>query len=164
MDKSMHKMIEAYVCYVKDEIASAVALEGGDKMAQIVYSVQLKPLVLDKEAKPRSKTVVPEQDRCLAMKAGNMQCTRRKTATEHYCGTHIKGLTYGVMDKSSELSSIKKREIWAEDIRGIIYWIDVEHNVYKTEDVQKNITDPKVIGTWTKEGEDYRMILHSTKN
>jgi len=68
------------------------------------------------------------------------------------------------MVKSSELSSIKKREIWAEDIRGIIYWIDDEYNVYKTEDVQKNITDPKVIGTWTKEGEDYRMILHSTKN
>lgn len=160
MDKSLNKTIEAYLCYVKDEIAAAV----GDEMAQVVYSVQLKPIILHKEPKPRSKTIVSEQERCLAMKAGNMQCTRRKTSTGHYCGTHIKGLTYGVVDASSEISSIKKREIWAEDIRGIIYWIDAQHNVYKTEDVQKNITDPKVIGTWTKEGEEYRMTLHSTKN
>ena len=61
MDKSLNKTIEAYMCYVKDEIASAVALAGGDKMAQIVYSVQLNPIVLHKESKPRSKTVVPEQ-------------------------------------------------------------------------------------------------------
>lgn len=160
MDKQTIKTIEAYVCYVKDQIAAAV----GEEMAQVVYAVELKPIVFQTETKPRSKTIVPEEERCIAMKAGKTQCTRRKTDSCAYCGTHIKGLPHGVIDKTNDIAPTTKREVWAEDIRGITYYIDSQQNVYKTEDVMKNIINPTVIGTWSKQGEDYKLTLHSIKN
>ena len=160
MDKNIHKTVEAYVCYIKDQIAAAV----GEEMAQVVYGVELKPFVIHTESKPRSKTIVPENERCIAMKAGKTQCTRRKTDSCAYCGTHIKGLPHGIIDKKTDSVPTTKREVRAEDIRGIVYYIDSQNNVYKTEDVMKNVVNPAVIGTWTKQGDEYNLILQSTKN
>jgi len=39
-------------------------------------------------------------------------------------------------------------EISSEDINGIIYHIDKFNNVYNTEDILKNVENPKIIGTY----------------
>jgi hypothetical protein len=103
----------------------------------------------------RTKNCVPADDRCVAKRANNEQCSRRKKDKCLYCGTHSKGIPHGVMN--TEEQQYTKKEVWAEDIRGIIYYIDDDHKVYKNEDIMKNLVNPTVIGTWSKLGEVYTI-------
>ena len=41
-------------------------------------------------------------------------------------------------------------KIWVEDIKGIVYYIDVDKNVYNTEDVVANRENPRIIARWSK--------------
>ena len=43
-----------------------------------------------------------------------------------------------------------KNQIWVEDIKGIVYYIDVDNNVYNTEDVVANLENPRIIARWSK--------------
>ena len=45
---------------------------------------------------------------------------------------------------------MKKVEVWAEDINGIIYYIDKFNNVYDHNDIINGIPDPKVIAKYEK--------------
>jgi len=94
----------------------------------------------------RVKSVVPMYERCSAKRANGEQCTRRKKDGETYCGTHIKGTPHSIMDESEcETPTTKnvKVDIWAQDIKGIIYYIDKAGNVYDTEDIMKIDKYPK---------------------
>jgi hypothetical protein len=51
----------------------------------------------------------------------------------------------------------------AEDVGGIIYWLDSAHQVYKTEDVMNKKTNPAVIGTWRLVDEKYELDLTGMK-
>jgi hypothetical protein len=50
-----------------------------------------------------------------------------------------------------------QKEIWVEEIQGILYYLDQEKNVYKTEDVEKKMVNPVIIATWTKVGAEYTL-------
>jgi len=39
-------------------------------------------------------------------------------------------------------------DISSEDINGIIYHVDKFNNVYNTEDILKNVENPRVVGTY----------------
>jgi len=53
----------------------------------------------------------------------------------------------------------KKHHInWAQDIKGIIYYIDENHRVYDTKDIYENKINPKIIAKWEK-NEDGDFIL-----
>jgi len=97
----------------------------------------------------RVKSIVPICDRCSAKRANGEQCTRRKKEGESYCGTHIKGTPNSIVDDSDtcETPTTKnvKVDIWAQDIKGIIYYIDKAGNVYDTEDIMKIDKHPKRI-------------------
>jgi hypothetical protein len=85
-------------------------------------------------------------ERCSAKRANGEQCTRRKKDGETYCGTHIKGTPHSIMDEvACEIPTTKnvKVDIWAQDIKGIIYYIDKSGNVYDTEDIMKIDKYPK---------------------
>jgi len=41
-------------------------------------------------------------------------------------------------------------KIWVEDIKGIVYYIDVDKNVYNTEDIVGNRENPRIIARWSK--------------
>mgnify|MGYP001043042519 CR=1 FL=1 len=41
-------------------------------------------------------------------------------------------------------------KIWVEDIKGIVYYIDMDNNVYNTEDVVSNGDNPRIIAKWSK--------------
>ena len=53
---------------------------------------------------------------------------------------------------------IKEKTIWAEEYRGIMYYID-ETNVYNTEDIKKNKVNPEIIGSCKKVGNSYTIHL-----
>ena len=120
----------------------------GDDMFQSIKS-HLDNLVKFKcEKRKRNKHQIPLNERCLAKKSGGEQCTRRKKDGSNFCGTHIKGTPHGQTTDVS--SNLKKVNVYAEDIDGIIYYIDDEGNVYNSEDVFKKIDNPRVIQKYTK--------------
>tara|TARA_Y100000996_G_scaffold293942_1_gene232545 strand:+ start:1074 stop:1607 length:534 start_codon:yes stop_codon:yes gene_type:complete len=97
----------------------------------------------------RVKNVVPHCDRCLAKRANGEQCTRRKNSTQPFCGTHAKGTPHGVVTAIGEpIASNNKIEVWVEEIQGICYYIDSNHNVYKHDDVLNNNPNPDIIAKW----------------
>ena len=51
---------------------------------------------------------------------------------------------------SETQDKIKKIEIWAQDIKGIVYYIDQDFNVYNTKDIFENKIDPRIIAKWEK--------------
>ena len=51
----------------------------------------------------------------------------------------------------------QKIEVWAQDIQGIIYYIDKSNNVYQAEDIMANKMNPKIIAKYTKVGEQYNI-------
>ena len=38
--------------------------------------------------------------------------------------------------------------MWVQDINGIVYYIDNNNNIYKTEDILSNITNPAIIAKY----------------
>ena len=119
---------------------------------------QCEPLPLDRAdfvKRRRTKNSVPPEERCNAKSAKNDQCTRRRKNGHTCCGTHSKGVPHGLM--STDDTRSRQKEVWAEDINGIIYYIDVDHNVYKTEDIMKNMTNPTILAKWSKEGDLYTI-------
>ena len=103
----------------------------------------------DFQKRKRVKNVVSHFERCSANRADGEQCTRRKKNDSCFCGTHAKGTPHGVnTDTTVNTTSIKNVEVWIQEIMGINYYIDIENNVYKHEDVVLNKTSPAVIAKW----------------
>jgi hypothetical protein len=100
-----------------------------------------------------NKTPIPDDCRCLAKRVNDQQCTRKRRGESMYCGTHTKGVPYGVVNGDK----VQKKTVWAEDISGIIYYISNDGFVYSSEDVIKNTPNPAVIGTWTCEQGKYAV-------
>ena len=104
----------------------------------------------DFQKRKRIKNTVSLCERCCACRANKEQCTRRKKDGSDFCGTHIKGVPHGVIEDKVEASQTnKKGSVWAQDIKGIMYYIDDNDNVYKTEDIMKNAVNPKVIAKYS---------------
>lgn len=94
----------------------------------------------------RVKNSVPLFDRCIAKRANGEQCTRRKKEGEGYCGTHIKGRPHGSVNETAEnMVTNKKVEVWVQEIKGIVYYVDADKNVYDPEDILINKVNPRVI-------------------
>jgi hypothetical protein len=114
---------------------------------------------IDFTKRKRSKNCIPFESRCEARCAKGSghegeQCTRRKKAGCIYCGTHTKGVTQNIEQKTD----LKKKSIWTEEYRGIIYYIDDE-NVYNPEDIKKNKVNPEIIGSCSKINNSYVIQL-----
>jgi hypothetical protein len=171
MERRLNKKIEDYLIAFKNDIAKKLqqivtGVELSDSctrdeltraidntklqcnsMAGFVYNYEKLRLGKDDFMKrKRVKSVVPMYERCSAKRANGEQCTRRKKDGETYCGTHIKGTPHSIMDEvECETPTTKnvKVDIWAQDIKGIIYYIDKAGNVYDTEDIMKIDKYPK---------------------
>ena len=110
------------------------------------------------QKRKRVKNIVPTFERCRAKRANGEQCTRRKKTSHQLCGTHIKGTPHGMIQLSEKVDEMKKISIWAQDIKGIIYYIDENHHVYDTKDIYENKINPKIIARWEK-NDDGDFIL-----
>lgn len=165
MEKRINKKIEIYVSEFKDDIKGKMTQMGlskdedMNKLLQYIYDYER--LELKKEdfmKRRRVKNTVNLFDRCCAKRATGEQCTRRKKDENEYCGTHLKGTPHGIMSKNDENKiSTHKIEVWAQDIQGIIYYIDNKLNVYQTEDIISNKINPKIIAKYEKNGEHYSI-------
>jgi hypothetical protein len=112
-------------------------------------SFEITKTILDK--RKRVKNIVPLFNRCCAKRADNAQCTRRRKSDEQFCGTHAKSTPHGTVDDVviGQQNSKTKHNVWAQDIKGIVYYIDAEKNVYDPDDILKSTINPKIIAKWS---------------
>jgi hypothetical protein len=171
MEKRLNKKIEDYICEFKNEIKDrAVELDilQDEKVNQLMAFVfDYERLAFEKDdfvKRKRVKNIIPYFDRCFAKRANNEQCTRRKKDGCEYCGTHMKGTPHGLVDAQVETVTTQKVEVWAQDIMGIIYYIDKNGNVYQAEDVVVNKVNPKIIAKYVKNGESYSIPAFGVGN
>ena len=155
-DNYIHNFKSSIIDVVKQQDLEQTQMEN---IIQIVYDYEKFKLTKDDFTKrKRVKNTIPLHDRCCARRASGEQCTRRKKDDCDYCGTHEKGRPHGIVSKDGTSAPTHiKREIWAHEIRGIVYYIDSDSNVYNTEDVISNIQNPKVIAKYVKEGDVYSI-------
>jgi hypothetical protein len=164
MEKRLNKKIDLYITQFKDNIKDKVSQlglskdEDMNKLLQYIYDYDRLSLTKDDFMKrKRVKNFVPIFDRCCAKRATSEQCTRRKKEGFEYCGTHMKGTPHGIINTQENEVKIntQKIEVWAQDIQGIIYYIDKFNNVYQAEDIVVNKVNPKIIAKYVKNGEQY---------
>jgi hypothetical protein len=165
MEKRLNKKLEGWITSFKDDIrekATQIGISKNDQTNQLIqYIYDYDRLTFGKEdfqKRKRVKNVVPFFDRCCAKRASNEQCTRRKKDDIEYCGTHMKGTPHGIIDNQNESKpNTQKIEVWAQDIQGIVYYIDKAYNVYQAEDIVINKLNPKIIAKYVKIGEVYSI-------
>jgi len=165
MEKRLNKKLELWITGFKDNIrekAGQIGISKNDQTNQLIqYIYDYDRLIFGKEdfqKRKRVKNVVPFFDRCCAKRASNEQCTRRKKDGIEYCGTHMKGTPHGIIDNQNESKpNTQKIEVWAQDIQGIVYYIDKTFNVYQAEDIIINKLNPKIIAKYVKNGDIYSI-------
>lgn len=165
MEKRLNKKLELWISGFKDNIrekANQIGISKNDQANQLIqYIYDYDRLTFNKEdfqKRKRVKNVVPFFDRCCAKRASNEQCTRRKKDGIEYCGTHMKGTPHGIIDSQNENKpNTQKIEVWAQDIQGIVYYIDKAYNVYQAEDIVINKLNPKIIAKYVKNGDVYSI-------
>ena len=151
MERRINKKIEAYITAFKEDIkakAEQLGLHNNSQLTSIVgFVYDYDRLVLCKEdfmKRKRVKNAVHLSDRCGAKRASCEQCTRRKKEGYEYCGTHLKGRPYGVLEAEPK-STDTKLEVWLEDINGVHQYTDKEGNIYSSEDILQKVTFPRII-------------------
>lgn len=150
MEKRLNTKLENYVSAFKREIVQQIQ-SGLSDDDLIQYVMEYQGITLEDTdflKRKRSNNIVPVCEKCTAKRMNDTQCTRRKQGGTEFCGTHIKGTPYGVMEPSTTSPTIKQVEIFQQEINGILYYIDNEHRVYSMEDVLSNKTNPKVIASY----------------
>jgi hypothetical protein len=165
MERRLNKKAENYIATFKDSIrekATQMGMSKNEQMNQLLQYIydydRLSFIKEDFQKKKRVKNFVPIFDRCCAKRASNEQCSRRKKEGSEYCGTHLKGTPHGIVDNQNEVkNTTQKVEVYAQDIQGIVYYIDKNFNVYQAEDIISNKINPKIIAKYIKDGENYSI-------
>jgi len=166
MERRINKKLENYITDFKENIkqkASEIGLETEPKLSALVqYIYDYERLSLSKEdfmKRKRIKSIVKLSDRCCAKRANGEQCTRRrKDDSSEYCGTHLKGTPHGICDFKEDVKTQgQKIQIFTQEIKGIIYYIDNNYNVYQTEDIIQNKVNPKVIAKYAVNNDIYSI-------
>lgn len=167
MDVKVSKKIDSYLREFKLNIAKKInelgLAEAPNIESFINYIYEYQNLIISNEdvtRKKRVKNTVPQFERCNAKRSNGEQCTRRRKDNEEYCGTHIKGTPHGILSSTTSSSeNYKKVSVWIQEISGISYYIDNNHNVYNMEDIIQNKMNPRVIFKWNKDSNDNYVII-----
>ena len=167
MEKRIKAKVDDYFLKFKEDIKNCIVSKNDkcdiselqNELIKFVYAYE--KLNLDKEDLQNAKELkilfLTMKD--CAKRANNEQCTRRRKDGEMFCGTHIKGTPNGIFNSEHEKKPSKKVvEVTVQDIKGIVYYIDEENNVYNTEDVIANKENPRVIAKWVKDEADNYSI------
>jgi|UniRef100_A0A6C0CKZ2 hypothetical protein len=161
MERRISKKVNDFIHEFKNEIAEKIKNKDIIDTSEIMnYIYEYKNFELSKEdfmKRKRIKNMVPVYERCCAKRANGQQCTRRKKDDFQYCGTHSKGTPHGIMNDTETVSTITKVEVSAIDIKGIVYYLDDNGNVYDTEDIIANKKNPRIIANYEKSGEEYSI-------
>jgi len=164
MEKNINKRIDTYISEFKNEMWKKIASMGFsekekvNELLEFMYEYTKLSLTKDDFSKrKRVKNCIPELNRCNALRANGEQCTRQRKDNCEYCGTHSKGAVVGTTSATSKNEIQKKIEVFAQDINGIVYYIDNDDNVYKTEDILEEKTNPVIIAKYVKTESGYSI-------
>lgn len=169
MEKRINEQLKQYLSKFKDDIRDKVVEIGLGESSQVnellEFVYEYNRLTFEKEdfmKRRRVKNSVPIENRCNAKRANGEQCTRKRKDDCEFCGTHYKGTPHGVTSTDDQVDSTSLNdaislEVFAEEIGGIVYYIDKFKNVYKTDDVLQSKMNPVVIAKWEKHGERYTI-------
>jgi hypothetical protein len=163
MEKRINKKIEVYTTAFKEKIlerSSQLGIKDDQLNSLMQYIYDYERLSLNKDdflKRKRVKNVVPYFDRCCAKRASSEQCTRRKKEGCEYCGTHMKGTPHGLVENEENKQTTQKIEVWAQEILGIVYYIDKFGSVYQAEDIVNNKINPRVIAQYVKTGDVFSI-------
>jgi len=159
MEKRLNRKIDNgfqdFKHQIKNKMAEMEMLQDskGTELLQFIYDFNVFNITkLDLQKRKRVKNSVPLNERCCALRANKEQCTRRKKDSEKFCGTHIKGIPHGEITADNQvLDTTKKVEVWAQDIKGIIYFIDNDGNIYDPQQVHQNLKNPDIIAKYVQD-------------
>lgn len=165
MEKRVNNKIETYVVSFKQELANKIKRVNFDDQSLqsdlLEYIFDYERLCLTKEdfvKRKRIKNAIPTLNRCSAKRANGEQCTRRRKNNCNFCGTHEKGRPHGLINQDSKPSDeIRNIEVRAQEIMGIVYYIDNYNNVYKTEDILSEKKNPEIIGRYEESNGNYTI-------
>lgn len=158
MEKVLNKSIDEYLTKYKTDIINKMKdlkFNDDEKTNKLLeYVFNYNSLILKKDDLKKSsriKTIIPSCSRCSAKRVNGEQCTRRKNKEGEYCGTHSKVLPYGVFEIKTDNETAKRNlNVMAENIHGIMYYIDSFLNVYNTEDILDGKEDPRIVAKAVK--------------
>jgi hypothetical protein len=169
MEKRINQKTRTYLQQFKNDIKEIVTElnitdNKTNSLLQFIYDYQpLEFGKIDFQKRKRVKNVVPFYERCCALRANNEQCTRRKKGEDKFCGTHTKGTPHGEINQQQPKQTHTKKTVWAQDIKGIIYYIDDTNNVYHPQDVLNNTVNPKIIAKYILQDGEYSIPSLSKK-
>jgi len=160
MEKRINKKIETYITEFKQQICSKIncfeiSPENMTHIHEFIF--EYPRCTIEKEElikRKRVKNSIPVDNRCAAKRSNGEQCTRRKKDGHDFCGTHCKSVPHGLIGVHE---SSTKLEIYTQDIKGIIYYIDDFNNIYKMEDILEGSQSPKIIGKYDKNDKTYNI-------
>lgn len=148
MNKRINKCMEAHFAKFKHEILHTLQTTNNNMQCLNNFIENYKiPYIVetDYQKRHRTKNIVPLYERCMAKRADEEQCTRRKRSGDNFCGTHIKGTPHGTIDLKKIKNPLQKVDVWIQEIGGINYYIDGNNNVYDPQDVYQNKINPRLI-------------------
>ena len=167
MERRINKKIYNYIQNFKSDIVEKIKSDNTNIQAEVInYIYNYNKLEINNDdltKRKRVKNTVPIFERCCAKRANNEQCTRRKKTNSNFCGTHSKGTPHGVINDTSDTNNDTtiKKELSVVDIKGIVYYIDDEKNVYNTSDVLSNKENPRIVANYEKNGDSYEITSYS---
>jgi hypothetical protein len=167
MEKRINEINAEYISKFKNDLRDKIielGLDKHEKANEFLEHVYEYPRCTysseDFVKRKRIKNVVPMPSRCVAKRANGEQCTRKRRGDCEFCGTHYKGTPHGIINLDDAQSSSReelKLDVFAEEIGGIVYYIDKTRNVFKTEDILQSKLNPAVIARWEKNGDRYTI-------
>jgi hypothetical protein len=157
MERRLNTKLELFLKTFKDGIRDkiiALNITQNDEINKLIeYIYDYNRITVDKEdfiKRKRVKNSIPENNRCMAKRANGEQCTRRRMVECDFCGTHSKGTPHGLMTNQPEVINRDRTiDVFAKEIKGIVYYIDNFKNVYNTEDILKNKKNPAIVAQYT---------------
>lgn len=167
MEKRINTRIQQYFSKFKDDIRAKLVdlqFESTPQLNDLLEHIyEYDRLVLEKDdfiKRKRVQNAIPSSNRCNAKRANGIQCTRRRKTDCEFCGTHFKGTPHGMVgeslsDASNANNTNHKIEVVANEIKGIVYYLDKYNNVYKTEDILQGVHNPAIIAKYVKQGNQY---------
>jgi hypothetical protein len=164
MERKINNKITEYFNKMNDDIINIIKQTNVSDHSVAIqnYFNNYTVLQLEKDdftKRRRIKNVVPYYERCCAYRANGEQCSRRRKGDVTFCGTHVKGQPHGIVTENSLNNVVKTKTISVrqQDIKGIIYYIDDNSNVYDPNDIINGIKNPNIIAKYIVVGDTFTI-------
>lgn len=164
METRIKTKTDAYILKLKEDLKTKMVelqFQESEKTATLLeYLFEYEKLSFSQDdfvKRTRVQNAIPNGNRCYGKLADGRQCTRNKLTDIHFCGTHTKALPYGTIDIVEQIPQNQKIQVIAHEIRGIMYYLDISNNIYRTEDIVEGRENPRIIAHATMEEGEYHI-------